>query len=300
MLGEDRGGFITKFCPTDNFTLPHPVTTVPATTLESYLPLRTEDSRGWAGVNSTWLDAIGFNLTQILLTARGLVPVEPSASAFNRTYFKQMYAGLNRPVLVRKAVNITPRANVSRDSFVAEYGSVRVFPAIVPYADLYGIKKGRTRISDFVATIMSAHEGDVLPVSAPYIFDSRVLHDNPKMLTGIRFPLFAESDYDALLLKQLALGPVLSGAPPHFHQSAWNSVIVGCKLWWLFPPESTQFEGETAAWEWVKNDVYNGNANRKAFVAIQQAGDMMYVPENWGHAVLNLADTLAFAFEAVL
>jgi hypothetical protein len=32
--------------------------------------------------------------------------------------------------------------------------------------------------------------------------------------------------------------------------------------------------------------------------ALQLAGDMVYVPDNWGHAVLNLADTVAVALES--
>ena len=32
---------------------------------------------------------------------------------------------------------------------------------------------------------------------------------------------------------------------------------------------------------------------------VQRPGDVVYIPENWGHAVVNLADSIAVAYEFV-
>ena len=42
-------------------------------------------------------------------------------------------------------------------------------------------------------------------------------------------------DFEYLVLQQLALGPALSGAPPHIHEPAFNLLVKGAKLWVIFP-----------------------------------------------------------------
>ncbi|CAE7356930.1 jmjd4 [Symbiodinium necroappetens] len=91
---------------------------------------------------------------------------------------------------------------------------------------------------------------------------------------------------------QFAVGAEGSGSPMHFHQDALNLCLRGRKRWWLVPPSEAAFSrchpldaldmGTTA--KSVK-DCFEG-----ACVFEQEEGDIVYVPDMWGHAVLNLED----------
>lgn len=118
-----------------------------------------------------------------------------------------------------------------------------------------------------------------------------------------------------------AIGPVGSGLAFHKHGEAWNIVTSGAKWWVLFPPgdfdsmEHRAMEnglmirnaGENgalmAAWldgrSSAHDDVPGANHARtdgypqgfeRGYECIQEAGDIVFVPRNWYHAVVNLVD----------
>jgi hypothetical protein len=111
----------------------------------------------------------------------------------------------------------------------------------------------------------------------------------------------------------MIIGPKNSGSNIHIDPlatSAWNMLLIGRKLWILFPPDIDEQELKSAtslnseskekavdfcAAGWVVHilsnlpvDVYS---RRVQFV--QQPGETIFVPEGWWHAVLNLETTLA-------
>ena len=90
-----------------------------------------------------------------------------------------------------------------------------------------------------------------------------------------------------------------SGAPTHFHGDAWNAVAHGRKLWLLSPPAHARYSATPilpyleARAEWV---LENKNTEHP-YHCVQEAGDVLYVPADWGHAVLNLRPTIGVAVE---
>ena len=106
-------------------------------------------------------------------------------------------------------------------------------------------------------------------------------------------------------LRQLILGPPLSGAPPHFHPPAANLLLTGLKLWLLAPPQAAAFAPAHAAEAFraaLRGASASASANASAappplLLLLQEPGDLVWVPPEWGHACLNLGDALAFAFE---
>ena len=49
--------------------------------------------------------------------------------------------------------------------------------------------------------------------------------------------------------------------------------------------------------EWEEGFLRGRHNDPAAVVCVQRPGDVVYVPENWGHAVVNLEDSVAVAFE---
>lgn len=99
---------------------------------------------------------------------------------------------------------------------------------------------------------------------------------------------------------QWALGSAGSGAPMHFHNTAWNACVYGAKRWIAYPPAfNVMSNDQIRVWDQSirPQDEIPIGPHPKAFECIQRQGDVAIIPELWGHGVLNLQDTVAVAIE---
>lgn len=81
----------------------------------------------------------------------------------------------------------------------------------------------------------------------------------------------------------------------------------GLKLWLLLPPSSayvsTQHPAIHLASHFMRqgskhnHDDGDGGDDGSFKIVLQKPGDVLYVPEHWAHAVLNLADSVAVSVE---
>ena len=79
----------------------------------------------------------------------------------------------------------------------------------------------------------------------------------------------------------------------HMHVDAWNLLVYGQKRWFLAPP----FQGvysSTPIMEWLASYEQEGSG---ILECTQEAGDILYVPKYWSHAVLNTQECIGFARE---
>ena len=88
---------------------------------------------------------------------------------------------------------------------------------------------------------------------------------------------------------QFYLGPEGSGAQPHWHSAAWNWLVHGRKKWLLWPPHEAAYA--------QRHVTASLDALPTPIVCEQRAGDVLVVPELWGHATLNLEPGLGWATE---
>jgi oxalate decarboxylase/phosphoglucose isomerase-like protein (cupin superfamily) len=90
----------------------------------------------------------------------------------------------------------------------------------------------------------------------------------------------------------------------HVHGDAWNALAHGRKRWVLFPPESA-FYSTTSATEFFSKELPSICAKCTAAPSsdgcplqlTQEAGDLLFVPREWGHAVLNILPSVGVAAE---
>ncbi len=121
-------------------------------------------------------------------------------------------------------------------------------------------------------------------------------------------PAWAEG---AEILRQFMLGPAGSGAPPHFHGPAVNTLVHGVKDWVLYPPAHAFFSTSPVR-DWAgefdmsnlpshsKTSSQSGSPKSAIPARLrcrQHAGDVVVVPNAWGHAVLNRRFVIAAAYE---
>ena len=134
-----------------------------------------------------------------------------------------------------------------------------------------------------------------------YIFDGGVLRasegDGDSALSGdVAVPLGFESLARFPVYPQFAFGPAGSGAPFHRHCDAVNGLVFGLKRWWLLPPEDAFYTREHPS-TLVDSSGRAAGEHARALQCTQHGGDLLFVPQSWGHAVLNEAESVAAAFE---
>ena len=73
--------------------------------------------------------------------------------------------------------------------------------------------------------------------------------------------------------------------------------MAGRKRWMLYPPNAS-FYSELHPLEWLRaKRRHRGHA---AIECEQQAGDVLFVPQLWGHGTLNLEESIGVAFPFAL
>lgn len=81
---------------------------------------------------------------------------------------------------------------------------------------------------------------------------------------------------------QVFFGGDMSGATLHWHAAAFNILYVGAKQWLITPPRHRGFTGMPP------EEVYERLRDAPFAVRCTQLpGDLMYVPDHWGHMTLN-------------
>ena len=90
---------------------------------------------------------------------------------------------------------------------------------------------------------------------------------------------------------QLFYGSRATGSPQHMHDPSWNYLAKGKKKWFFWSPGKASYSTvppieAIATWE--------SNADSSC---IQEAGDFLLVPEDWGHATYGLEEHFGMAIE---
>ena len=158
------------------------------------------------------------------------------------------------------------------------------------------------------------HQADDSPL---YAFDNgwdqdgelrALLHEyqTPQYFRDDFFDLLDEFHIERPPYRWLLMGPARSGTKLHFDPlecSAWLTVLQGSKRWVLFEPhiEASRIESDDDDDEAVTYFLSRlpairaelSNAGEKVYEFLQRAGETLFVPRGWWHAVLNIDDTIA-------
>jgi hypothetical protein len=209
----------------------------------------------------------------------------------NAAEFYRQFQLISRPVVFVGGASEWPATSKWTPEYLSSIvGEDRVRVSGIPYQSAVGTdaRSSGTELSmsDFLSNMLKSGPTNLTGPPPPYLFDNKLLSEGDKLIGDyITMTTLAESD---ILDFHLLVGPEGSGAPAHFHTGAVNALLFGRKRWFLYPP-SAAFWSKKAALPWLMD----GDGIGEPIECVQQPGDIMFVPATWGHAVLNVEDTVA-------
>jgi ankyrin repeat protein len=217
--------------------------------------------------------------------------------------FEREYLSLGKPVVITDAAEGWPALRLWSKDYMARTFSDTTYKIMTTTPD------GRPRTLDLtMAEYLGEYHGHAsqAPRGEPsYLFDGyfedrspRLMEDAGRDITrggrvNLRLsqPYFDTFDY---FTYQLVVGPAGAGANPHFHHTTWNVLITGAKLWYLWPPGES-FYSTSHPTQWWEQDREASAHQSRPFVCMQYPGDLFFLPDMWGHFVINTKDSVAVA-----
>lgn len=205
------------------------------------------------------------------------------------------------PVLMKGAYRVYMNEQWDVESWVQKFSHHSVTVGKVPYADAFSLKTERMKLADYYQ--QHVVKGEEQP---SYVFNKNAEickdgYDTIVKLMMDAFPmgnLIVHPDETGKLQGiHFFFGKKGSGAPFHVHADAVNAAISGRKRWFVFTPGKTIYSRKTIK-RWVEEDLNQLGEDEKPMECMQYPGDVVYVPLDWGHAVLNEDDnTFGYALE---
>lgn len=209
------------------------------------------------------------------------------------------------PVLIKNAlqhlINASSLLKLKLEEVVSEYGGARVRVGEVPYADYFALPNQDYTLAAYYRQhvlepspsplyIFQKHEG--ITRAALNALDELVTRAFPS--PSVICPLaHRNTGKDSI---HFFLGSANSGAPFHIHADAINVITKGRKKWFIAPPIQALYSRKHIA-QWLKEDYEAIAKEKRPLECVQEEGDIVYIPFDWGHATINLELTFGFALE---
>ena len=109
-----------------------------------------------------------------------------------------------------------------------------------------------------------------------------------------------------MFVRKTCQGPAYSGSPLHRHERAVNVLVHGLKRWFLFPPGIINCDSDEQVYDWFCSMDFKAGATPlgerpykgvRPIEFIQRPGDVVFIPSQSGHAVINLRESIGVAVE---
>eukprot|EP00927_Polykrikos_kofoidii_P065161 TRINITY_DN60949_c0_g1_i1.p1 TRINITY_DN60949_c0_g1~~TRINITY_DN60949_c0_g1_i1.p1 ORF type:complete len:603 (+),score=119.76 TRINITY_DN60949_c0_g1_i1:87-1895(+) len=204
------------------------------------------------------------------------------------------FVALKRPLLLRGAAQHFSSADCwSREALAEHVGSSQVDVSTIPYSEDFG-ERGAA-LSMTLERFLEVEIDLFAPSGIPYYVFTYVDDDSQPLLARLfrsrlgGLPEHLPPPFQGFRATavQFSVGGAGSGSPLHFHDSAFNILLAGRKHWWLWPPANAAMSRVHPS-QLLESDAL-GSSPPPAFDVMQDEGDVLFIPNGWGHAVLNSA-----------
>ena len=236
-------------------------------------------------------------LSEMPFLASDPIFVRCEESRVSEETFLKEYIQPNQPGLFRGLIDDWKAfQHWTREQFVERYGKTEVDVSRVAYSEHFGAPAERMTLRKYVEeemTLARSAPDDSAVGARRYVF-TEIARDDP---LRDDFSLdWIDRRFTAGSVPELFIGAAGSGAQVHRHDAAINALVYGVKHWYMFPPTQRKFAPDAFGMpvdEWVEQilpQLRQGGIAPIEF--IQSAGEVVFVPHDWAHVIVNLADVV--------
>jgi histone arginine demethylase JMJD6 len=249
-------------------------------------------------------------LLELNSEASGFTPVKiVNAKDLGPAEFFSKYAAKSKPVIIRGAIDSWPAVNDQRWEIPQLHR--RFKHNVFKVGEDDEGRKLRVKMKTFLDYMENQVDDSPL-----YLFECGMDGHTRSLRKDYRIPEYFPNDFLNLVGKQnkpphrwFCIGPKRSGTTVHrdpIGTAAWNAVTHGIKRWVLFEPHEDRSlvkgrkykqkgEDDEAIhyFDYILPRVREANPHLKVYECVQMPGDVIFVPGQWWHGVLNLSDTVA-------
>jgi hypothetical protein len=226
------------------------------------------------------------------------------------------YIAKSAPILIRGLINDWPAVKIyAKDELLEKFGNQKVHVSSIPYSQKFG-GSGETDM-DLRQYITEMVEHRLIGGAHPwYVFKGHPIPKESEKSTSFvkqeycPIPETIETAFGLMpgtqskqrehmfVNAQWAVGGEGTGAPVHFHNTAWNALVYGAKRWLIYPPHYMMMSSKQILDFFETDRVDYEKRGFSPRGCTQVAGDVMIIPESWAHGVLNIQESVAIATEA--
>ncbi|XP_040566093.1 jmjC domain-containing protein 8 [Lepeophtheirus salmonis] len=211
------------------------------------------------------------------------------SSRISQDFFLDQLAYKTPFVLRHVTNNAKFRALVNRDHLVKHWGHKTV---TLSSANSYSYEKKKVLLEDYLETMMGPASPTKLANETFYFFgDNDVDEWNDLFKEYILPPLNLPRHRSALSFGIAGPG---TGVPFHYHGPGFAETLIGRKRWFLTAPSHIpEFHPNKTTLQWFLEDYDRVKKEVQILECTIQPGDIIYFPDKWWHAILNI-DTSVF------
>jgi hypothetical protein len=237
---------------------------------------------------------------------------------------KELVSLINKkqPVVLRGALKDlkVARSMWSLENILKKYGDVSVSVGLIPYLATFAAnlpqledtssQEYNTIMREYIHKFRRSGDNFDLDDAPVYLFTSDIANENPTIydesIQGLEY-IRNVTGMQHIAEGQFFIGEAATGAPVHWHNSAINFLWYGRKRWVLFEPDEAFYSVKTSLAFFTEDlpDIRSDKgtvlqAAGKRLIPrefVQEAGDIVLLPDYWGHGTLNLEASVGIAFE---
>jgi len=206
--------------------------------------------------------------------------------------FVSTYKNTRTPVIILRdpSTNAVFQQMCQQDYLLQFYPNVTV---TLSTANTFSYKKKKVKLGKYINEMVGDQRESVNGVKTFILFGDTDISDLSSLLTK-----YVQPQYFGAIEPSLSWGIAGSGTgvPFHRHGAVFNEVIHGYKRWFLYPPDiEPQFDGTQTTLHWLKTLYPVQALNPIMQECVLGPNEVLYVPENWWHATLNVGQTVNIA-----
>ncbi|CAD5213603.1 unnamed protein product [Bursaphelenchus okinawaensis] len=197
--------------------------------------------------------------------------------------FLQEYA-YTKPLVIYNVENTEFTLKTSRLEMMKHFEHT---PVTLNSANTHSYTRVPTTFGDYLDTHLKPQSLQTLGNETLYLFgDIDPVLWKP-LLSVYQQPKWTVPEMEPAL--SFGIAAVGTGVPFHFHGPGFAEVVHGSKLWFLTEPDKKPvFDPDRSTLDWYLNDYPKLEPNQKPFVCLMKPGELIYFPDKWYHATLNM------------